>query len=111
MESISVSYFISLALFLFLCGFGTAASHDFDCNLPPDGGSDENQPIETSEAVHDSLGSARKIPVQHTENGVPVRAVSDKGKCIENFPPLLSRNSSKNNYIQVNFWTPFSFSD
>lgn len=107
-----------MALFLFLCGFDTAADHNFDCNLPPDGGSDENQPIETSEAVHNSLGSSSKIkedmlsfPVQHAENGSPVRAVNDKGKCIENSPPLLTRNSSKNNYIQVNFRTPFSFSD
>ncbi|KAH6828620.1 hypothetical protein C2S53_006618 [Perilla frutescens var. hirtella] len=82
------------------------ASHNIDCNLPLDDGSDENQPVETSE-VHDSLGSISKIkediltlPVQRLENGSPVRAVSDKGKSIVDSPPVPTGNSSRNNYIQ-----------
>lgn len=95
----------------------TAASHNIVCNLPFDGGSDENQPVEMSELLHDSLGSTCKtkeemlsLPVQqHVENGSPVRADSDKGKCILEFPPVLTCNSSKNKYIQVIFRTQFLF--
>lgn len=81
------------------------ASHNIDCNLPLEDGSDENQPVETSEILHDSFGSTSKIkedllplPVQHIKNGSPVRAV--KGKCVLDSPPVLTGNSSRNNYIQ-----------
>ncbi|XP_057767318.1 uncharacterized protein LOC130987705 isoform X2 [Salvia miltiorrhiza] len=83
------------------------ASHNIDCNLPLDGGSDENPPVETSELLHDSLGSTSKmkeemlsLPVQHVENGSPARAGSDKGKCSLDSPPVLTCNASKNKYIQ-----------
>lgn len=62
------------------------------------------------EVVHDSLASTSEIkedmpslPLQHVESDSPVRVSGDKGKCVLDSPSVLSCNSSKNNYIQVDF--------
>ncbi|KAK4431975.1 protein CHROMATIN REMODELING 4 [Sesamum alatum] len=84
------------------------ASRDIDCNVPLHCDSDENHLPGPSEVRDDSPGSTRKnkenmpsLQVQCMDNGSAVRSVSNKGKFIVDYPPVLTSTSLKNNYLQL----------